>query len=347
MESDESTKARLKRIRMRSRLIFLGIGALLLVGICLFLVRTRFDSHNATIESSEGKSRREGETLISPIPFRGSSFESSGVAHVPGANGVLFVDDSRPGEIFWTQLDESGRQVGEVESVHTTAGVDDPESITYDGSYFYVIGSQSDPKAGKRNALIRFRFDAKSRNVTNLEKVEDVRSFLLRSIPELKGAGEKPGAEGGLSVEGIAWDPENRVLMLGLRSPMVEDQALLFPIRLKDSSAPLSIGSLELTGTPIKLRLGDLGVRDIHYDTRLKSFLIIAGAPKDREKGNFSLWQWDGGPHASGLRKITELDARLKPEGLTRVEVGGSDYLFLVFDSSSYAKLDYSSFSEN
>lgn len=338
---EEKTKAKVKRIRIHSRLIVAGVGALLLVGLYLLLARGGLDSRSPTVENGARTSQPGTGVTISPIPFRGGSFESSGVACVPGGGGVLFVDDGRPGEVFWTRLDEAGRQVGEVESVNTGVGVNDPESITFDGSYFYVMGSQSDGKEGKRNALLRFRFDPNSQRISNVEKVEDIRSFLFRSIPELKGQGEKPGAEGGLNVEGIAWDPKNRVFLLGLRSPLVEEQALVVRLRLKDPGAPLSAHGLEIVGQAVKLRLGDLGVLDIYYDSRLESFLIIAGAPKDREKGNFALWKWDEGSDDGGLTKIADLDARLKPEGVTRVELGGSDFLFLVFDSSSYARLDY------
>lgn len=340
----QNTKAKIKKISTRARLIGVSLGTLLFAGLFFLLIRSWFDSRDTTGSGDGADSSMRAEWASA---FRGASYESSGVIYVPGSNGVLFIDDSRPGEVFWTQLDPSGKQIGEVESVYTDAVVDDPESITFDGSYFYVLGSQSEPKAGKNNALIRFRFDAKSRKVSNVEKLEDLRDFLLKNIPELKGAGDKSGLEGGLNVEGISWDPANRLFMLGLRSPMMDDQALLFPIKLKDSSAPLSINNLEIAAQVIKLRLGDLGVLDIQYDSRLKSFLIIAGAPKDREKGNFSLWQWDGRPGEAGLRKISGLDPRLKPEGITRVEIGGSDFMFLVFDSSSYAKLDYSSLDGN
>ncbi|HET9531584.1 MAG TPA: DUF3616 domain-containing protein, partial [Blastocatellia bacterium] len=159
----------------------------------------------------------------------------------------------------------------------------------------------------------------------------------------------KPGGEGGLNVEGIAWDPQNSVFLLGLRSPLVDrqsPQALLIPIRLKDQNGPFSIDNVEVAAEAIKLRLGTLGIRELHYDSRLKSFLIISGAPKEREKGSYSLWQWDGRAGEEGLREIIALDARLKPEGITRVEMGGNDYLFIVYDSSSYSRMDYSSLGE-
>jgi hypothetical protein len=339
-----NTKAKVRQISKRAFWVAVAVSVLFFAGFVFFLTRT-LDSKNA-LDSGEvaGTSGRVEWTT----PFRGTSYESSGVIYVPGSNGVLFVDDSRAGEVFWTQLDEAGKQVGEVESIFTDSIVDDPESITFDGSFFYVLGSQSEPKAGKNNALIRFRFDANTRKITGLERLEGLRDFLLNNITELKGAGDKPGSDGGLDVEGIAWHPDNKVFMLAMRSPLAGDQALLFPIRLKDSTAPLSVGNIEtVERQAIKLRLGDLGVQDIQYDSRLKSYLIIAGAPKDREKGNFSLWRWDGKPGEAGLRKISGLDPRLKPEGITRVEIRGSDYLFFVFDSSSYAKLDYSSLDGN
>jgi hypothetical protein len=37
--------------------------------------------------------------------FTGGMFEASGVVHAPGTDGVLFVDDGRPNEIFWMRLD--------------------------------------------------------------------------------------------------------------------------------------------------------------------------------------------------------------------------------------------------
>jgi hypothetical protein len=352
MQGEKKVKARAKRIKLQGRWIATVSGVIVVAGFSFWLMRFGFESEKAGLEIAEGKNpgSREAGKPVPPVAFEGASFESSGVIYVPGSNGILFVDDGRSAGCFWMQLDDSGHQAGPIKYVHLDTDVEDPESITFDGSHFYILGSQSDPEAGKRNALVRFHFDPNTGSASNLEKIEDLRSFLLKSVPELKGAGEKSGAEGGLNVEGMTWDPRNKMFLLGLRSPMIEGQAyqaLVLPIRLKNLAGPFSLDNLELAAPePIKLRLGNLSIRDIHYDTRLKSFLIIAGAPKDREKGDFSLWQWDGRPDEEGLREITALDARLKPEGITRAEIAGSDFVFLVYDASSYSRLDYSSFDE-
>jgi len=57
-----------------------------------------------------------GFNAISPAPmtaFSGGTFEASGVAHVPGTDVVLFVDDGRPNEIFLMRLEHDPTQVEE------------------------------------------------------------------------------------------------------------------------------------------------------------------------------------------------------------------------------------------
>ena len=67
------------------------------------------------------------------MQFDGGKFEASGVAHVPGTNGVLFVDDGRTDEIFWMRLGEGRGQAGAIKAVKLGASVIDLEGITHDG----------------------------------------------------------------------------------------------------------------------------------------------------------------------------------------------------------------------
>ena len=134
-----------------------------------------------------------------------------------GTDSVLFVDDSRPGEVLWMQLNSAGDQSGPVKPVQTGVSIEDPEGITSDGSYFYIVGSQSSPKAGAREGLVRFTFDPATQTVTKAEAIAGLRSFLVNNVPELKNFADQKGEEGGLNIEGIAWDPdpEHRRLLLG------------------------------------------------------------------------------------------------------------------------------------
>jgi pSer/pThr/pTyr-binding forkhead associated (FHA) protein len=275
------------------------------------------------------------------LSFSGGTFEASGVAQVLDKDSVLFIADSNKREVFLMQLDQSGKQVGEIKPIPLGASITDPEGITYGGSYYYVVGSQSDPKAGEGNVLVRFAFDAASQAVVGQpEIVQDLRGFLIANVPELVGEGEKAGQEGGLNIEGIAWDPVHERLVLGLRSPVVNGQALLVPLKLRDPRRPLSNDNLMIAEPRVaQLPLGGLGVRDITYDRRLQSFLIIAGAPETLKKTDFKLWTWST---TSAPREEVMLDESIKPEGITTLRIGGRDFLFIVGDASKHLKLEYS-----
>jgi hypothetical protein len=88
-----------------------------------------------------------GKVIKRLTPFAGGKFEASGVVGVPGSEGVLFVDNGRKGQVFWMRLDQDGKQSGAINALDLGVGIEDLEGITTDGTYFYVISSQSRPKA--------------------------------------------------------------------------------------------------------------------------------------------------------------------------------------------------------
>jgi hypothetical protein len=323
----------------------LGQVALALSLITVTVLFTSCNSKDEKSDSKPGSDAKAKQKTGAGTPFRGEAFEASGVVSVPGTNGLLFIDDNKEDEVLWMQLDDAGQEASDVKPVPLGVRVQDPEGITYDGSYYYIVGSQSVDKRGDENALVRFAFDPKTQTVTKAEAIPNFRALLFERVPELKGEGEKKAKDGGLNIEAIAADPVNGRLLVGLRSPIVNQQALLIAFRLPPADAPLSASSLQLSEPrTIQMSLGDLGIRDIQYDSRLKSFFVIAGAPEHHEKPAFELWQWSGGnDQSSGLRKMNiKLNQKMKPEGITRVEMNGRDYIFIVGDGGSYLKLDYS-----
>jgi hypothetical protein len=147
--------------------------------------------------------------------------------------------------------------------------------------------------------------------------------------------------DGGINVEGIAWDPVNKRLLLGLRSPVVGDHALVVPLKLQDPKAALSFDNLEVEGgKAIRLPLGGAGIRSIEYDESRKAFFLITGAGPNSEKMDFKTWEWSGSGATPALREMETFDRRLKPEGITRVSTGDRDFIFIVFDTSGYAATD-------
>jgi hypothetical protein len=297
-----------------------------------------------SVASGGGKftltTKKDGEAKR-PAAFNGGTFEASGVAHVPGTDGVLFVDDGRAEEVFWMRLGEGGKQAGAIKPVKLDASVIDLEGITTDGTHFYVVGSQSKSKGGDLAGLVRFRFDAQGQQAGGVEAVSGLKRFLSEQVAELRGMAERKYKDGGINVEGIAWDARGRRLLLGLRSPVVDGHAVVVPVRLRDQRGAFAYDNLEVEGAKaIRLPLGGAGVRSIEYDERAKAFRILTGAAPNSEKLDFKLWEWDGDAARPALREAGTFDRSLKPEGVTRVSLSGRDFTFIVFDTSGYAATD-------
>lgn len=357
-DKDETKKKKKKKkkekdARLRAAYISAGgrifaaiLSVALTVVLTLYLFRQGQDK-SAIKVSTKGHAKLKVDKLTSATAFKEGALETSGVVQVPGADMVLMVDDSKLDAILAMGVDSSGQQAGPVKSIPLGASVADLEGITFGDGYFYVTGSQGDPKNGDQNAIARFRFDPATQTIQGTEVIPNLRQFLLENVPELKGQGDKKGTEGGLNIEGLAWDPRTdaKRLLLGLRSPQLNGQALIVAIKLTNPSGPFSIDNLQLAEPrAIQLELEGLGIRDIQYDIRLQAFLVIAGAPVHGEtKLGFKLWEWSGdaNPSDSKLQKISDLDTAMHPEGVTHLVVGGREFIFIVGDGGGYTKVDY------
>ena len=237
-------------------------------------------------------------------------------------------------------LDQNGKQVGQIKTVLLGVNIEDIEGITTDGTYFYVISSQSRPKAIATTGLVRFKFDVSSQSVAGVESISGLKKFLVENVAELRGEGDRNGREGGLNIEGLAWDPRQGRLLLGLRSPIVEGDALLVPLKLRDPRGAFSIDNLEVEGSKaIRLSLGGLGIRGIEYDTRASGFKVISGAAEHQPLTDFGLWDWNGEVKPV-LREVNRFDKTLKPEGVARATVGNREFLIVVFDAGGYTIID-------
>lgn len=295
----------------------------------------------AIVRSGGNFMKTKGGESTRPAAFNGGTFEASGVAHVHGTDGVLFVDDGRTDEIFWMRLGEGRSQAGAIKSVKLGASVIDLEGITTDGSHFYVVGSQSKSKGGDLTGLVRFRFNAQGQRVEGTEAVSGLKRFLAENVVELRGMAERKYKDGGINVEGVAWDARGERLLLGLRSPVVEGQALVVPLKLRNTKEGFSAANLEVEGAKaIRLPLGGAGIRSIEYDESRGAFRVITGAGPNSEKMDFKLWEWDGDAARPVLRETSTFDRKLKPEGITRFSASGQDFTFIVFDTSRYAATD-------
>lgn len=280
--------------------------------------------------------------LAAPSPltaFTGGRFEASGVSHVPGTESILFVDDGRPAEIFWMQLDKHGNQAGAIKPIQLGTSVIDLEGITTDGAYYYVIGSQSKAKGLEQAGLVRFTFDAQAQQTRQVEAISGLKRWLAANVTELQGMGNRSYKEGGINIEGLAWDPEGKRLLLGLRSPIINEKALVIPLRLRDASGNFSPTNLE-AGQAIHLPLRGAGIRSLEYNHSAKVFHLLTGAAQNNENTDFRMWEWDGQAQQPVLLETNTFAAQLKPEGITPLPTSNRIALFLVFDTSGYVVMN-------
>jgi pSer/pThr/pTyr-binding forkhead associated (FHA) protein len=335
-----------------SRILAQVLGALVTLGGTLYLIQTGM-KQNETVSTGGGGGSGGAQTArlarnaqwedfsLGLLSF-GKSVEASGVAFAPNLNGVLFILDSSEGEANWMQLDENGAQVGSIKKIPLGVSFKDPEALTYGNSFFYLITSQSDPKDGLKNAIVRFEINPETQTLRNQPAIiTDFRSFLLQNVSAISVIGAPEGVKGGLNIEGIAWDPNKERLLLGLRGPQIGTQAVLVPVKLRDPHAGFTRENLKIDEpNVILLPLEGHGVRDITYDPNLSRFLIISGAPETAPKTDFGLWEW-GGQLDSKPVKIMTLESKMKPEGITSVTINNRSYAFVVGDAGSYLRLDY------
>jgi Protein of unknown function (DUF3616) len=330
-------------IRHKSHLYLIGSALIGLALICFnhISVESKAALAGDGKEKKKKKKEKEGKydsASASARIFQGGLFEASGVVAVPGTDGVLFVDDNRADEVLWMRLDQDGNQVGEIKPIKIGVSVEDPEGITSDGSWFYVVGSQSDSKVEEANSLVRFRFDPETQSVKDVESAGGLYQFLTEASPELKEYAGKKGKKDSINIEGLAWDPVQGRLLLGLRDPEISEQALIVPLKLRDPGAKLSIENLRLAQPEaIRLNLDGGAIRSIEYDNTLNVFEIISGAPENKKKTDFKLWEWDG---MTSPREKADLNPQLKPEGVARVSINGQDFIFIVCDAGEYLKID-------
>lgn len=265
-------------------------------------------------------------------PIAGGTFEASGAVALAG--GALFVDDGRANEVFWMALDRSGQQMGTAQPVRVGAAIHDKEGITTDGTHIYVVGSQSNKASQGGLGLARFRFDAATKRVTDVQAIDDLRGLVFAALPDVaRAAGSRTS---GFNIEGLAWDDSSKRLMLGLRSPVQDGNALIVTMRVKDPTAAFTRDNVVVEDRVIQLPLGG-GIRSLEYDPVTGDFRILSAGENDRQ---FSLWRWTGRDAPQRESFAAPLAAAAaKPEGVTRVGDGESSYTLVVFDTGHYAAM--------
>jgi hypothetical protein len=254
--------------------------------------------------------------------------EASGGTAVPGGQGLLFVDDGQPGQVTWMRFD--AQRAPSLQVVSLGGHVIDPEGITNDGSWIYVVGSQS--RGGSQGAdLVRFKLDSAKGMVSDLESLSGLPQLLSGVVSAGDGGKGKKGKGSSLNIEGLAWDGSRRRLLLGLRSPLAGGDAMVVPLAIGEG--PLSASTVKAEA-PVRIALGGRGIRSIEQVPG-GGFLVVAGGVEGAT--NFALLSWDG---TGAPKSLASLPNELKPEGVARASTGDKAVTVVLGDSGRYTIVD-------
>ena len=191
------------------------------------------------------------------------------------------------------------------------------------------------------DGLVRVRYTP--HGDLHAETMEGFRAWLLQHEPSLAASGDREPDAGGLNIEGLAWDPQARALLFGLRGPSVPGRIAVIRVPVDAGGAAWTTASLKapsIVRARIPQSVAMQGIRDISYDEQTGDFLILLGRSTSSGDEPFQLCTWNG-----SSAEVTLLDVRfhrsMKPEGITTFSSGGQKRILIVDDNGGYAVVGY------
>jgi hypothetical protein len=175
--------------------------------------------------------------------------------------------------------------------------------------------------------------------------VSGLKRALLAAHPVLARAAEMQDAkvDGGFNIEALEISPDQQRLLIGFRSPLQGNRAIIAsvenPAAIFDLDAPPLVSATLST-----LDLGGNGIRGMSYIAALGGYLIIGG-PASREPVHFNLWFWSGQPDASARRvTVPGLHGFERAEGVSPALIDGKQQIIIVSDDGSRNDRRYARF---
>ncbi len=281
-------------------------------------------------------------------------FNASGVAQV-GPGRFVFIDNRDPSALFELALDADGLEVERI-SRRPMAGLaegqlGDPEGLTRVGangeivlivaSSLCVVNANGAGRHHVSDGLVRVRYTP--HGDLDAEAMQGFRDWLLHHVPSLATAGRLEPDAGGLNVEGLAWDPNTRSLLFGLRGPADRGSVTVIRVPVDAGAVPWATESF---GAPSILRArlprpkAKQGIRDISYNENTREFVVLIGRATSEDDEPFQLCTWNGRTDSVHLLDV-KFRRAMKPEGVVAYRSGDEARLLVVDDGGGYAVFDY------
>ena len=286
-------------------------------------------------------------------------FEPSAVQQLP--DGKLLIAEDEPNHAFSIiSIDKTGRFV-EDEALDTRVitgfkrRLSDLEALARDDEGFiYALTSHSRTRKGNRSPdrehLMRFKIQ--DGNVLGLTSYDNLTQVLetdhkLHDLIRERTKAEVSFEE--INIEGMAFDPVKKRLVLGFRDPEFNNMALVAFI-----SNPKDVFERNAKPEFDEVAVIDIdggGIRSLNYDPVLKTY-VIANEVKDENGQKFSqLWTWSGNPTDEPQKiSLPNLQHITNVEAVDSITVNGKPQMILMGDegnasqkiTAKYMLVDYS-----
>ncbi|NND91963.1 MAG: hypothetical protein HKN42_13975 [Granulosicoccus sp.] len=257
-----------------------------------------------------------------------SLYEPSGIVPLPdgrflvvedeSARALRLISGSDGNPLTGFDVESSVAMPEKMQERWKLAMLDDLEGAAHDRSHrLYVVSSHDDQLpywVSRRQKLLRFSI--RDGRIADVSVKLTLRRDLLASYPRLADAvrPNRKTKESGLSVEALAYDRRREVLLIGLRSPLVNDKAII--VRLLNPDAYLGEGvEPEFEPDLWTLDLDKGGLRAMAYDDRSDQLLLVS---RREHRGNaaFKLWRLP----ADRTGKVRRIQVGKKDDLFDRVE---------------------------
>lgn len=205
----------------------------------------------------------------------------------------------------------------------------------------YAITSHSRSSEGEekksREKLVRFRIEGN--RVLEAQVARNLKTALSLAHPVLARAAAvlDVKGEGGFNIEALEQSPHGDHLLIGFRSPLDGDKALI--ATLENPAAMFDKGDRpQVTRPLLRLDLGGHGLRGMSWIPALRGYLLISG-PVAKEQVQFRLWYWRGDPaEAPRPAEVDGLAGFEHAEGVTPALIAGQPKIVIVSDDGSRAE---------
>lgn len=258
-------------------------------------------------------------------------YEPSGVEQLNDGR-VIVVEDERINPLSIVSFDQYGRAsstylTDENSSNKLIGRIEDLEGVATDNkNKVYAISSQTPDTRGRREdeREVIVQFEVKGHQACQSTKRAGLLKAILKKYPQIKKRHKKEA----VNIESLEYDNDNKRLLLGLRSPLIKNHAVLLTL---DNPSESVIGNddFELGENPILLDLAKGGFRSMVFVKQLNGYLIASR----RERKSFKLWfcekDFQNQPHQVKLSHFMDIG---HVEGICPVSINGESLLLLVFD---------------